>query len=113
MADIESPETFAERVRDAWVHDEGSLANVIVSLIRARDAAVRREALAEAAAWCAQKADDVREVTRDCRREAIALKASGKDWKDAFDRECLSSSRCSGFEDAEKHFRVLAESEEL
>lgn len=40
VTDIESPEDFAERVRDAWVHDEGSLADVIASLIRARDSAV-------------------------------------------------------------------------
>lgn len=71
-------------------------------------AAVRREALLAAADWLAGKVRDVSEVTRDCRREAVALKESGKEWQDAFHRECLSDARCGGFRDAEEHIRALA-----
>lgn len=76
--------------------------------IRARDRQVREAALAEAAEWLAAKVQEVREVTRDCRREVIALREAGKEWSDAFHRECLSDARCSGFRDAEEHIRALA-----
>lgn len=105
MTDPESPEAFAGRLWPLETVEE------IAPLIRSRDAAIRAEALREVVAWLASKVADVRVVTRDCRREAIALKAAGKDWKDAFDRECLSSARCSGFADAEEHFRALADEE--
>lgn len=102
MADLETPEAFAERLF-------GLVASDAAAAIRADRAAVRAEALWEAADWLASKVYDVREVTRDCRQEAIALKAAGKDWKDAFNRECLSDARCSGFRDAEEHIRALAD----
>lgn len=74
-------------------------------------AEVRAEAFREAAEWCAQKVAAVREVTRDCRKEAIALKERGEDWSEAFQRECLSDSRRGAFSDAERHFRALAAAE--
>lgn len=104
--EVESAEAFTSRLL-LGAHDYDSA----LPFILARDAAIRAEALREAADWLASKVADVRVVTLDCRREAIALKAAGKDWKDAFDRECLSSSRCSGFTDAEEHFRALASKE--
>ncbi len=110
---IESAEDFVRLVFaddgiPEYEVEHSNLGRNLADGIRSRDRAVRREALAEAARWLAQKVADVREVTRDCRREAIALKAAGKDWQDAFQRECLSASRCGGFADAEAHFRALA-----
>lgn len=113
MADIESPEACVRSafVADGYPPDEvehSNLGRLLTSAIRARDAAVRREALEEAAAACDVKAHDVAEVVFLRRSQAIALKAEGKDWDDVFQSECLADSRRVAFRDAAEIIRALA-----